>query len=83
MPSTAYHTTVDIANLGFDIQYSTEAEVTIATTDADTLVEVAHADDVWSLTFDEHGNPADGPTRSPSDWLVPLLRKVAPQLQVT
>lgn len=83
MPSTAYRTTVDITDLGYDAQDITNADVVIADTDDGTFVEVAYGDDVWTLTFDEHGELDDGPTYAPAPWLGPVIKKAAPQLQVT
>ena len=82
MSSTPHHTTVDIASLGFDVPGSNTAEVMIATAGDSTLIEVAHADDVWSLTFDEDGTLTDSPTRSPPDWLRRVITEAAPAFQI-
>jgi len=81
MPSVACHTTVDIEALGFDTDSPPEAEIIISTTGEHTLIEVAHTDDVWSLTFDEHGALTDGPAHATPAWLGPAIKTVVPQLQ--
>jgi hypothetical protein len=82
MPSqaTATRTTVDITELGFDA--SEDARVLVEESDDSMFVEVAYEDDVWTLTFDEHGDLVDGPTFAPAPWLGPVIKKAAPELRV-
>lgn len=78
MSSTAAHTTVDITDLGFDTYGADKADVTIASTGTQTHIEVAHADDIWSLTFDADGTCVAEPGYTTPPWLVPVIKAATP-----
>jgi len=83
MPSQAprTRTTVDLTELGFDAD--SDVEISVDERDDETVVEVEHGSDAWTLTFDEFGEVKRTPGRSAPAWLGPAIKKAAPGLRVT
>ena len=82
MPPKAPHTrtTVDLTDLGFDAD--SDVEISVDERDDETVVEVEHNGDSWSLTFNEFGEVKRTPGRSAPRWLGPAIKKAAPGLRV-
>lgn len=81
MPSQATRTTVDLSELGFDVD---DAAVAVAVDERDgtTVVEVEHEMDDWTLTFNEYGELKRSPGGAAPRWLGPVIKKAAPELRV-